>query len=412
MKLDALRSPRYRRFWFGSIGSTGASQLYFVGLSWLVFEMTGSAAYLGLLGFSMAVPTIVATLMGGLLADRANRGRILLLTSILAGLCLSFLTILDLTESAQIWQVLILAAFLGLISGFDLPARIAFFPSLIESSQMMSAVALSSILWQGTRMILPAIGGLLIALVDTWLLFFLCSIGFGVMGWILIGLQTPDKPDPPEGQDQSLGAAITFIRREKLFLVLISITWISMFFGTSYVQIMPVFAELLEAGEKGYGYLISATGVGSVCGTLIIGRFQHSPLLGRYMMGGAVLFALSLVFFAAVTGLLEGGPVAFYAACGCAILGGIGGSCFLISSMTVLQIAVPDPLRGRVMGIHSITFSLIALGGLVLGPIAELLSAPTAVLFGAITLIISLIGFSVRFPNLWRLNAQNSDYKI
>jgi hypothetical protein len=80
--------------------------------------------------------------------------------------------------------------------------------------------------------------------------------------------------------------------------------------------------------------------------------------------------------------------------------------------MTVLQIAVPDALRGRVMGIHSITFSLIALGGLVLGPIAELLSAPTAVLFGAITLIISLIVFSARFPNLWRLNAQNSNYKI
>ena len=102
-------------------------------------------------------------------------------------------------------------------------------------------------------MILPAIGGLRFALVDTWLLFFLCSIGFGVLGWILISLQTPDKPDPPEGQDQSLRAAITCIRRERLFWVLISITGRSMFFGTSYVQIMPVFAELLGAGEKGYG---------------------------------------------------------------------------------------------------------------------------------------------------------------
>ena len=120
MRLDALQSPRYRRFWFGSIGSTGASQLYFVGLSWLVFKLTGSATYLGLLGFALAAPTILATLAGGLLADRSNRGRILLLTSILAGLALAILTLLDATGWVRVWQVLIIAGLLGLISGFEI----------------------------------------------------------------------------------------------------------------------------------------------------------------------------------------------------------------------------------------------------------------------------------------------------
>lgn len=407
MKLDALQSPKYRRFWLGSIGSTGATQLYFVGMGWLVFELTGSALYLGLLGVAMAVPTILATLAGGLMADHGNRGRILLITSILAGVALGALAILDFGEWVTVWQVLVIAALLGLISGFDLPARVSFFPALVEPHQMMSAVALNSILWQGTRMVLPAVGGVLIAIADTWIIFALCTVGFAVMIKILLSLQTPDSPQQSSAKDRGLGAAWRFIRQEKLFAVLIAMTWISMFFGTSYVQIMPVFAQILNTGEEGYGLLLSATGVGSVLGTILVGRLQSSPNLGRVMMGGSVLFALSLVLFALVTGLAEDQPFAFAMGCGCAMLSAIGGSFFLISSMTVMQLAVPDALRGRVMGIHSITFSLIALGGLVLGPLAELVSAPVAVLVGVGVVLMSIVGFSIAFPRLWRLNGQD-----
>jgi len=412
MKLDALRSPRYRRFWLGSIGSTGATQLYFVGMGWLVFELTGSALYLGMLGFAMAVPTILATLAGGLIADQGNRGRILLFTSALAGVALAILAVLDLGQWVTVWQVLIIAALLGLISGFDLPARVSFFPALIEPHQMMSAVALNSILWQGTRMILPAVGGILIALADTWIIFALCTVGFALMTRILLGLQTSQQTTRDSTKDRGLGAAWRFIRQEKLFAVLIAMTWISMFFGTSYVQIMPIFAEILDTGEEGYGLLLSATGVGSVLGTILVGRLQDSPRLGSVMMGGSVLFALSLVLFALVTGLAADWPFAFALACGCAMLSAIGGSFFLISSMTVMQLAVPDALRGRVMGIHSITFSLIALGGLVLGPLAELLSAPVAVLSGATVVLLSIAGFSIAFRRLWRLNGEEQGLRI
>ncbi|HCK76557.1 MAG TPA: MFS transporter, partial [Gammaproteobacteria bacterium] len=123
--------------------------------------------------------------------------------------------------------------------------------------------------------------------------------------------------------------------------------------------------------------------------------------------GGNVLFALSLALFALVTGLAADWPFAFAMACGCAMLSAIGGSFFLISSMTVMQLAVPDTLRGRVMGIHSITFSLIALGGLVLGPLAELVSAPVAVLVGVGVVLMSTVGFSLAFRRLWCLNGQD-----
>ena len=407
MKLDALQSRRYRRFWLGSIFSTGATQLYFVGMGWLVFKLTGSALYLGLLGVAMAVPAILATLAGGLVADHGNRGRILLITSMLAGIALGILTILDLGNWITVWQVLLLAALLGLISGFDMPARVSFFPALIEPHQMMSAVALNSILWQGTRMVLPAVGGVLIALADTWIIFALCTVGFAVMARILLSLQTPDAFPRHSDHNRGLTAAWRFILQEKLFAVLIAMTWISMFFGTAYVQIMPVFAELLGTGEEGYGLLLSATGVGSVLGTILVGRLQNSPQLGSVMMGGSVLFCLSLILFALVTGLAADWRFAFALACGCAMLSAVGGSFFLISSMTVMQLAVPDALRGRVMGIHSITFSLIALGGLVLGPLAELFSAPSALLIGVGVVLASIVGFSIKFDRLWRLNGQD-----
>ncbi len=412
MKLDALQSPRYRRFWLGSIFSTGATQLYFVGMGWLVFKLTGSALYLGLLGVAMAVPTILATLAGGLVADHGNRGRILLITSILAGVALGILTILDLGDWVTVWQVLLLAGLLGLISGFDMPARVSFFPALIEPHQMMSAVALNSILWQGTRMVLPAVGGVLIALADTWIIFALCTVGFAVMARILLSLQTPDTFPRHSDDNRGLAAAWRFILQEKLFAVLIAMTWISMFFGTAYVQIMPVFAELLGTGEEGYGLLLSATGVGSVLGTILVGRLQNSPQLGGVMMGGSVLFCLSLILFALVTGLGADWRFAFALACGCAMLSAVGGSFFLISSMTVMQLAVPDALRGRVMGIHSITFSLIALGGLVLGPLAELFSAPSALLIGVGVVLASIVGFSIKFDRLWRLNGQDQQLHL
>ena len=412
MKLDALQSPRYRRFWLGSIFSTGATQLYFVGMGWLVFKLTGSALYLGLLGVAMAVPTILATLAGGLVADHGNRGRILLITSILAGLALGILTILDLGDWVTVWQVLLLAALLGSISGFDLPARVSFFPALIEPHQMMSAVALNSILWQGTRMVLPAVGGVLIALADTWIIFALCTIGFAVMAKILLSLQTPDAFPKHSDHNRGLTAAWRFILQEKLFAVLIAMTWISMFFGTAYIQIMPVFAELLGTGEEGYGLLLSATGVGSVLGTILVGRLQNSPRLGSVMMGGSVFFCLSLILFALVTGIAADWHFAFALACGCAMLSAVGGSFFLISSMTVMQLAVPDALRGRVMGIHSITFSLIALGGLVLGPLAELFSAPSALLIGVGVVLASIVGFSIKFDRLWRLNGQDQQLHL
>ena len=391
MRFDALASAPYRRFWLGSIASVGSTQLYFIAMLWLVFELSGSALDLGLLGAATAVPTILATLIGGLVADRFNRRSILVLTTGTAGLLLLLLGVLDATELVRVWHVLIVSGLLGLVHGFDFPARSSIFTALVKPSQMMSAVALNSMLWQGSRMILPAIGGVLIALTDTSLIFVLCALGFSVMVLVLYSLEVEQIVQPGGKPWQEFVDGVSFVLQQRLFLILILLNYCSMFFGTSYVQIMPVFADILQAGERGYGLLISATGVGSVAGNLYISRFQQSRRLGLLMLSGAALAPCSLLGFSLLTGTFADAAGAFGIAGLLAVTTAAFSAVFLVSSMTILQLKVPDKLRGRVMGIHSITFSLIALGGLVTGALAAKFSAPVAVAIGAGVLLFTVI---------------------
>ena len=378
MRFDALASATYRRFWLGSIASVGSTQLYFIAMAWLVFELSNSPLDLGLLGAATAVPNILATLIGGLVADRVNRRTILILTTGISTVLMLLLAALDATGLVRVWHVLLISGLLGLVQGFDFPARSSIFPSLIEPKQMLSAVALNSILWQGSRMIFPAIGGILIALTDTSLIFVLCGLGFITMLMVLCWLEVVQVIQAKTDLWHEFKEGLRFVLHNRLFLTLILLTWISMFFGTSYIQIMPIFADILQSGERGYGLLISATGVGSVAGNLFISRFQQSRRLGLMMLSCAALAPFSLIGFSLVAGTLANVAGAFWLASLFAVMTAAFSSVFLVSSMTVLQLKVPDKLRGRVMGIHSITWSMIALGGLIAGALASKFSAPVA----------------------------------
>ena len=414
MRFDALSSAPYRRFWLGSIASVGSTQLYFISKAWLVFELSGSALDLGFLGAATAVPTIFATLIGGLVADRINRRSVLILTSGISAVLLLVLGVLDASELVRVWHVLLISSLLGLVQGFDFPARSSIFPALIHKKQMMSAVSLNSILWQGSRMILPAIGGFLISITDTSLIFFICGIGFFCMLTVLLTLEVRQDNHANDAPWYEFKEGVKFVMHHRLFLTLILLSWISMFFGTSYVQIMPLFADMLQSAERGYGLLISATGVGSIIGNLFISRYQQSRKLGIMMLSSAAMAPCSLIGFSLVAWILAGTVGAFWLACCFAILTSAFSSVFLVSSMTVLQIKVPDAFRGRVMGIHSITFSMISLGGLAAGALAVQFSAPVAVVIGAFVVLSSVtwVVFKVReIPNL-DLNQQSKHTKL
>ena len=390
-QLGALGSPLYRRYWLGSLASVGATQLLFMGEGWLVFELSGSPLYLGLLGAAGSIPQILVMIFGAVVADRLDKRKVLMTTSLsIAGLLL-LLSFLDGTGVVQVWHVIAIAAAIGFVSGFDWPTRQAFFPSLIEREHMVSAVALNSVLWQGTRMVVPAVGGFVIALSDTAVVFLASALGFLTMFAVLTTFDVGHSIGPQKTSPHQFHEGLKFVISVRLFAVLIPLTWIVTFFGTSYMVLMPAFAELLEVGEKGFGFLVSISGVGSVSGTLLIVSFQKSRHLGRIMLSGAFLSSCALFGFSIVTGFAAEARGAFITTSVFVFLMSLFGSVYLISSMTVLQLRVPDGLRGRVMGLHAITFSLISLGGLFGGTVALVFTPPIAVAVGASIVMAAVI---------------------
>lgn len=386
-RYPALGFPQFRRYWFASFASVGATQLVTLGQGWLIFELSGSALQLGVLGAAASVPSILMTLLGGVIADRFDRRRILMVTSGITAVLLALLTVLDLTGLVTVWQVLTIAALISLVTGLDWPARASIFPLLLDRSAYLSGVALNAFIWQATRMAIPAAGGLLIALVgDTWPVFAAAAIGFAVMLLVLLGIRVEVPPPAVTSPLEQLKEGFSFILNTHVFRWLLGVTFIGMFFAMSYTQIMPVFADLLGTDEAGYGYLLSAGGLGSVVGTLLVGMVQESRRLGWVMFGGAVGSVAALVIFALSTGFAS-----LSLALVLAFLIAASASGFMIVSMTVLQLLVPDGLRGRVMGIHTIGYSLAPLGGLFLGALAESIGAGWAVTTGCGIYLIALL---------------------
>jgi predicted MFS family arabinose efflux permease len=237
-------------------------------------------------------------------------------------------------------------------------------------------------------MAIPAAGGILIAATDTWVVFALGAVGFFVMFVVLVSIPLARIAAAPGSAWSQMVEGMSFIWHTQLFRWLIFATFVGMFCSQSYNQIMPVFADLLESGETGFGYLLSAGGVGSVVGTLLIGSVHRYRRLGAIMLGGAALAAVTVMAFAALAAAGH-----FYLALTAVFLASLCASTFMISSMTVMQLTVPDRLRGRVMGIHSMGFSLMALGGLLLGALAERLGAAPAVWVGS-GIYLAVIGWT------------------
>ncbi|MBT4159836.1 MAG: MFS transporter [Gammaproteobacteria bacterium] len=385
-QLSALRHPQFLKYWLGSFTSVGATQLQVMGLGWLIYELSGSSLTLGYLGAAAGMPAIILTLFGGALADRLDKRMVLIVTSLSTSTLLGLLAFLDFTEIVEVWHVIAITAAISVITGFDWPVRQAIFPSLIERADMMSAVALTTVIWQATRMVMPAFGGIIIAVADTWLLFVLCSTGFFFMFLVLLGLKV--KANIVAAKQSTLhqiAEGIQFILAQPTFLVLISLSYALFFFASSYMQLMPAFADMLDVDERGFGYLLSVTGIGAVTGTIISSSLQSSHWLGRAMLFSAIIFCGFVYLFAIVCWADH--ESAFYQALATIFTASIFSSIFMVTSTSIMQLEVPDNLRGRVMGFHAITYNVLPLGALFTGAIANW-SNPSAALSISTTIVL------------------------
>ena len=391
----ALGFAAYRRYWFASFASVGATQLIILGQGWLMFELTGSALQLGILGAAASIPNILMTLVGGVIADRFDKRRILMATSSIITLLLATLAWLDWSGAIQAWQLLTIVALFSLTTGIDWPTRVAIYPHLVDRSAFVSAVALNSFIWQSTRTAVPAVGGLIIAMADTWVIFALGAAGFCTMLLVISGLHVSLPEATEHSPMEQLKQGVGYIFNTDIFRWLLLITFVGMFFSQSYVQIMPVFSDILGKGERGFGYLLSAGGLGSIVGTLAVGSIDRDRPLGHIMLAGAAGSVLALAVFVVCInfGSFGGALAATFTAAAT-------GSVYMITSMTIMQIRVPDALRGRVMGIHSMGYSLIPLGGLFLGTLAEKFNAGDAVLYSSACYLAVVLWMWVRKASL------------
>lgn len=359
---------------------------------WLIVDkLGGTALSLGYLGAATAIPTILVNMFGGVLADRVDRRKLIIVVSAASSLLLLLLAVLDATNTIQIWQVVVIASVQGFVMGFDGPVRSSFFPLLIERKQMMSAVALSSVMWQFSRLVTPIAGGLLIRYGGTESVFFVGVVGWVSMLLVMISLRI-SSPPPDKSRDviSDMLEGIRFILSRRDFILLIGLTYATHFFGMQYLQLMPLFAQRFGREADGFGILLSSLGLGALTGTLVVSRVRNHPRVGYIMLGGSLTFTTAVMAFAFAP--------SFYSALVFLYIGGLANTIYFVVAMTILQLRVPEKMRGRVMGVYTITFSLIPLGGLMGGTIATVYDERVAVVIGAVILAAIFLVVGVTQP--------------
>ena len=386
----ALRYPAYRAYWLGLLASVSGFQMFRVGQGWLIYEITGSPWSLGLIGAANAIPAIFFNLFGGVFADRLDKRHLIISTQIITGSLIFILATLTLFGQVEAWHVVLVALLAGGVEAFDNPARQALYPHLIDRKVMMSAVAMNSTIWQGTRIIAPGIAGILIDLINTETALYIAGAGFVVLAVVMGRLKIPPIPRGSLGSPlQDIKDGLKFIRVNSIFSFLIGMTFFNSFFGMAYVMLMPIFAvDILEVGAKGQGMLLGMTGAGALVNTLYMGARGNIPNRGLTIIGGAVLFGLAVAAFALTSEYVGSMTLAMILM----FVMGVFNSVYMITIQSSLQIMVPDRMRGRVMGFYGMTWSIMPLGGLQASALTSLFTAPIAIAAGGIAVALFALG--------------------
>ena len=364
--------------------------------SWLVYRLTGSALLLGATGFASQIPVFLVAPLGGIVADRFNRQRIVIGTQISSMILALILALLTLTGVIRVWHVFVLAALLGVVNAFDIPARQSFLVDMVGKEDLMNAIALNSTMFNGARVIGPAIAGILVARIGEGWCFLVNGVSYiAVIGGLL--MMRVDRPTSLAKHGPALAHLIEgyrFARHTAPIRSILLLLGLVSLVAMPYTVLMPVFADqILHGGARGLGILMGATGVGALLGALTLATRSGVLGLGRWVAftcGGfgfsLVLFAFSRHFWLSVALLLQ---VGF-----CMMLG-------MASSNTLIQAMTPDHLRGRVMAMYTMMFMGMApFGSLFAGGIAEHLGAPFTVSVGAVACIGAAFLFFFHLPKI------------
>ena len=392
----ALQHRNFRLFFGGQSISLVGTWITRVATSWLVYRLTGSELLLGVAGFAGQIPTLIIAPFAGVLVDRHDRRRILLWTQAGSLLQSALLAVLTLTDVITVRQIIWLQVVQGIINSFDTPARQAFVSEMVEDRRdLPNAIALNSSMVNGTRIIGPSIGGVLIAAFGEGWCFAIDAISYVAVIASILAMRVRPRVHQEAAEMHLLqelhhGWKYVFhsvpIRSALLLVAIISTA------GTPYTVLMPaIAAQVLHGGPNTLGLLMTATGVGALTGALYLAQRESVLGLGRIIMWASAVFGVGLVLFSLTTSLWPAFLVLAIAGCGFMI--------HLAATNTILQTIVEERLRGRVMAFYTMAFfGTVPIGSLLGGIMADRYGATRTVLVSGIICLAGSAWFAYKLP--------------
>lgn len=392
----SLKHRNYQLFFAGQLISLIGTWMQTVAESWLVYRLTGSSALLGISAAASQIPVFIFAPLGGATADRVNRHRIIVTTQAISMVLPLILAALTFTGTVRVWHVFVLAGCLGVVNAFDLPARQAFLMDMVGREDLINAIAMNSSMFNGARVVGPAVAGLLVAAVGEGWCFLLNGVSYVavITGLLLMKAPAFTRPANQGSPWRDVVDGFRFAGGTAPIRALLMLVAAVSFLGLPYSVLMPVFADdILHGGARGLGFLMGATGLGALAGALVVASRDGVRGLGRWVALAAGAFGVSLMLFSLSRTFWLSGSLL--------VISGAGVMVQLTSSNTLLQAMSPDHLRGRVMSVYSMMFMGMApIGSLCAGWLAERIGAPHTVAIGGAGCVLVAAIFASRLPSL------------
>jgi MFS family permease len=398
-KLQAVRALRHRNFrwfWFSANAVALARGMQFLTLGWLVLELTDSATQLGLVVFLYGIPNLTLVLFGGIFADRIDRRKLLISSQAMVTITVFALAVLTITGLVALWHIYAATFVLGVLQALNMPSRMAIVADLVGREDIMNAVVLNSAVMNSGRILGPALAGGIIELTGIGPALYI-NAGCYLVGtaclWLITGLsqgtvarKTAIMGDLLEGLRYFWSTPVAF--------TVIAIGFAFGLLGMPYVQIMPAFArEVLGVGAGGAGLLITAAGVGSLIGTLVLVSLGNLPYKNWLLIGSLFIFGLGLFLFAWSPWFWLSWVLLLF----------VGMGSMVPMGTIVLQLTVPAELQGRVLSLWYVSAGLMFIGALPMAVVAEALSWPISIAGGAALFLLVALWLGVWRPALRHL---------
>lgn len=393
----SLKIRDYGLLWWGMVISNIGTWMQMVAQGYLVYQLTHSPFALGLVGFTRAVPVFTFSLFAGVVADRVDRRKLLIVTQTLAGIFAFILAVLTSTGAVTVWMIMVLAFFSSAVAAFDNPTRQALVPDIVGKQYIANAVALQSAAFNGTGVLGPSLAGLALGFVGTAACFYINAVSFlAVIIALFMMSSVPNRTQRKQTMIQNLREGFGYVRGNRVVSALLILIALVGLLGRPYTQLMPaVQRDVLHVGATGLGILMAFSSIGALIGALAIASLSDFKHRGLMLMASIAVFGAALISFS----LSRSFPLSL----GLLVL--VGGGATMSMSMTnmLIQLNVPGEFRGRIMSMYTmIAMGMMPLGSMLLGTIADFIGVPETLLLGGVGCLVALVAI-----NLWVPTARN-----